>query len=306
MQNNIDLIDLFLNAKMAEYGAANNTITAYARDLEDLNQYIKKQKLTFLTASTNDLELFLKSLYQNALSSRTTARKLSVLKQFYKFLYNENILENNPSINLAAPKISNSLPKYLTKDEIISLLNFAKSSKDEVYVRLSAMLEILYSTGMRVTELVSLPMNMFLDKSHKPFIKEVLIIKGKGRKERPTIFNQSAIEAINKYLSGLSEITLKNSKFLFPSTGKLGHITRQRFFQLLKELSIQVNIDPRKISPHVLRHSFASHLLQNGADLRALQELLGHSDISTTQIYTHILSEQMLKLVKEKHPLASF
>lgn len=301
-----NIIDQFLDAIAAENGSAHNTLEAYRHDLQDLSAFLIQHKTNIEAASCDDLQKYIQYLFESGLSAKTASRRMSAIRHLYKFLCIENIRSDNPAMKLDSPRQGTSLPKYLSETEVDNLLETAKNDTSPEGLRLMAMLEIMYASGLRVTELVSLRMENIQKNHGQTSLKEVMIIKGKGRKERMVVLNNSAIRALEKYLPMRSEM-LKNdlkSPFLFPSDSKEGYITRQRFFQLIKQLATDAGIDRNKVSPHVIRHSFASHLLHHGADLRVLQELLGHSDISSTQIYTHVLSERMKKLVQEKHPLS--
>lgn len=332
-----NIIEQFLDAIAAEKGAANNTLEAYRHDLQDISAFLNTKKTNIESASSDDLHAYMQHVFKKGFSGKTSARRLSTIRQVYKFMSLEGMRKDNPALKLDTPRQAKTLPKYLSETEVDKLLESARNDSSPEGLRLLAMLELMYATGMRVTELVSLPMSVLghcdepsaasarkqssvTDKEkdglprHAPkrsiprndVINEVLIIKGKGRKERMIILNNSARNAIEEYLKVRQNFLKEKekSRFVFPSNSKEGYITRQRFFQLIKQLATDVGIDNSKVSPHVIRHSFASHLLHHGADLRALQELLGHSDISTTQIYTHVLSERMKILVNEKHPLA--
>lgn len=289
------LLDSFLEMMAAERGASENTLQSYRRDLEDASAFLATKKAPMETAIRSDLEAYLVSLGKRGLAPSSISRRISSMRQFYHFLFTENIRKDDPASTLETPKQKRRLPKSLSQEDIEKLIAQAHSEDD---LRLTAMLELLYASGLRVSELVTLPASTLRKATSNgtPF----LIIRGKGNKERMVPLHDSAIEAVNKYGA-----TQKNdSPFLFPSSAKEGHITRQRFAQLLKALAVRTGLDPDLISPHTLRHSFASHLLSGGADLRVIQELLGHSDISTTQIYTHVESERLNKLVHSHHPLA--
>jgi integrase/recombinase XerD len=288
-------IESFLEMMAAERGAAFNTLESYRCDLEDAESFITKRKESLTTAQKNTLEAYIKSLHKRAFSPRTIARRLSSLRQFFHFLYTENIRKDDPTSLLDTPKQARSLPKSLTSDEIKILIEAAHTEED---LRLAAMLELLYASGLRVSELVTLPASAIqkIASETQPF----LIVRGKGNKERLVPLHATALEALQAYLA----LRIEPSPWLFPSSSKKGHLTRQRFGQMLKNLALKAGLDPEKISPHTLRHSFASHLLANGADLRVIQELMGHSDISTTQIYTHIEREKLIRLVTDHHPLA--
>lgn len=289
------LIESFLEMMSAERGAAKNTIESYRRDLEDASAVLTARKASMETASKDDLAAYAVALSKRGLAPSSIARKLSSARQFYHFLFTENIRKDDPTSSLDAPRQKRGLPKSLTQEDIEKLIGQAHEEED---LRLTAMLEILYASGLRVSELVTLPSTALRTAMDKdlPF----LIIRGKGNKERMVPLHDSAIEATRAYVA-----TQQNeSPFLFPSRSKEGHVTRQRFAQLLKALALRAGLDPDIISPHTLRHSFASHLLSGGADLRVIQELLGHSDISTTQIYTFVEQERLNTLVHAHHPLA--
>ena len=280
------LLDSFLEVMSVERGASKNTLESYKRDLEDFSENIKNIE----SCTEADIEKYLRGLSKKSFAPRSVARKLSSLKQFFMYLYTEKIRPDNPTANVEAPKLGKSLPKFLTVEEVGKLLDEAAKDK-----RINAMLEILYASGLRVSELIALKKNSVRSENGDFY----LFVKGKGNKERIVPLGSKAIAALNDYLA-----EAKPEIWLFPS-GK-DHITRQRFGQLLKELAINAGIDRKKVSPHVLRHSFASHLLENGADLRLVQELLGHEQIATTQIYTHIQSKKLQELVNSKHPLAKY
>lgn len=289
----------FLEMLATERNAAPNTLAAYQRDLSDLQDYLVRKHIPAQAVSQDTLSGYLGGLAAAGLSTATQARRLSAIKQFFAFLLAENIRADNPAMNLDAPRSGRKLPKYLSTGDVDALLKAAEGDSPDA-VRLTALLQLLYATGVRVSELVSL--------AYPPIREDenFLIIRGKGDKERLVPVNNSAKEAVSAYVLIRSEFLkeAEHSSWLFPSRGKEGHLTRQRFGQLLKALAITAKIDPSRVSPHVLRHAFASHLLANGADLRSLQKMLGHSDISTTQIYTHILAERLVEIVQDHHPLA--
>lgn len=280
-------LESFLEMMSVERGASTNTLESYKRDLEDFISFIKKP---VEEAIEQDLNKYINHTADIGLAASTRARRLSSIKQFYLYLYTEKIISENPSVNVDAPKKPKSLPKYLTEEEIIKLIT--TSEKDP---RLNCMLEILYASGLRVSELIALKKSS-VRKSAEGFY---LFVKGKGNKERIVPLGKKAMESLRNYYDSLKET---KEGWLFPS-GK-SHITRQRFGQLLKQIAIESGIDPEKVSPHVLRHSFASHLLAGGADLRLVQELLGHEQIATTQIYTHVQEKKLYDLVQQHHPLA--
>lgn len=300
------LIESFLEMQLAERGASTNTIAAYQRDLTEFFGFLKRRKLDALSIDRSGLEAYLTTLKKLDRAPSTSARKLSCLRQFFAFLYSEKHRADNPALTVASPKQGRSLPKVLTQEDILKLLRTAHDNPTPDGRRMTALLEVLYASGLRVSELVSLKTAQLQkipnSKSYAPY----LLVKGKGSKERIAPLNEAALQAVDDYLHVRPVFLSKNEKspWLFPSSGAEGHLTRQRFGQLLKELALKANIDPAKLSPHTLRHSFATHLLEGGADLRVIQELLGHSDISTTQIYTHVSQKRLHDMVNEKHPLA--
>lgn len=299
-------VESFLEMLAAEKGAAQNTLQAYGRDLEDFSDFAIKRGTNVQGAAVEDVRAYLKRGAQQGRAASTMARRLSALRNFYRFLCAEGLRDNNPCEQIDAPNRPRPLPKLLGEAEVEKLIGTAHSrirnNPDARNIRLVALLEIIYATGLRVTELVSLPM------SASQGDPRVLYIQGKGGRERVVPLSQPARSALDNYLpvrdSFIPEDRPSAGKFLFPSRGRLGHLTRIRFSQLLAEVAVEAGLDPRRISPHVLRHAFASHLLNHGADLRAVQTMLGHADISTTQIYTHVLEERLQALVRGAHPLA--
>lgn len=292
------LIENFLEMMSAERAASANTLTAYKNDLESFDNFLKAGNLNLRNAKNENIKNWLAT---KSISAATQARKLSAVRSFYRFLLLENIRNDDPSTGVELPKKPRSLPKVISESEIIQLLNFIEASpaltKEAFFkkMRFDCMIEILYATGLRISELVSLPVDAISDDQN------FLLVQGKGNKERLVPLSLKAKEKLSTWLE------LRNEKFsasvyLFPS--QKGHITRHRFAQLLKEAAKKAKLNASKISPHVLRHAFASHLLAAGAPLRAVQQMLGHADISTTQIYTHIMEERLKKIVEEKHPLS--
>lgn len=277
-------IDLFLEALVSERGRGEKTLAAYESDLRLADTAIDGG---LIGADTDTLQKYLATLPDK---STSIARKASSLRGFYKFLMIEKIIDKNPMQNLELPKRSRALPKYLSVDEIELLISSAGDTRHAV--RLRAMLELLYASGLRVSELCELPMSAVLGNK--------LLIHGKGAKERIVPMHDGAVHALNKWLEMRDDDT---SKYVFPTYSKTGHITRDGFFKILKKCAVLAGIEPERVSPHVLRHSFASHMLAGGANLRVIQTMLGHEDISTTQIYTHVLPEQLRKTVEEHHPL---
>ena len=295
----------------AERGASENTLAAYTRDLEGWNAALAKTGKSILTCGTGALESVLSSWAKAGLAPSTAARKLSALKQFCLFAQMDGLRKDNPAHSLRGPKQGRGLPKILSHDNIEALFNAVEADTSVKGVRLRTQLEILYAGGLRVTELVSLRLNTAARVIHADAVS-CLTIRGKGDKERLVPLTGAAVRAISDWLK-VRDQTLPKSliakthaeDFLFPSSGKSGHMTRERFAQLLKQLARDAGLDASRISPHTLRHAFATHLLERGADLRAVQTLLGHADIATTQIYTHVLDAQMQQLVEDHHPLAS-
>ena len=297
--NDSYLIESFLEMMLSESGASENTIIAYKNDLLALNDYLEEQKLGFKKALENDLRGFIASLSNKGFTKKTQSRKISAIKMFYKFLFNEEIIKKNPTDNLDSPKAGKPLPKYLSEKEINLLLDTAKTINGIEGIKTRALFEILYSTGLRVSELVSLPFSAVARK------QKIIIVRGKGNKERLVPLGDYAREAVDKWLEYLLENKKKQMpKWLFPSPSKSGHLTRNGFFKILQKLAIKAGISPDRVSPHVIRHSFASHLVANDADLRTVQKMLGHADISTTEIYTHILDEKLASVVTNFHPLS--
>ena len=282
----MNYIDIFLEALSAEKGRSEKTLTSYASDLNLANAAIDGG---LMNATESAVQQYLSSLPDKPSS---VARKASALRGFYKFLMLEKIITVNPTANLELPKRNRALPKFLTVEEIELLISSAGDVRNSL--RLRAMIELLYASGLRVSELCELPMSGILGNK--------LLIHGKGAKERLVPMHDAAIHALNKWLDTRGDI---NSKYVFPSNGKTGHITRDGFFKILKRCAILSGIEQNRVSPHVLRHSFASHLLAGGANLRAIQTMLGHEDISTTQIYTHVMPEKLKETISNHHPLAN-
>ncbi|HUI14461.1 MAG TPA: site-specific tyrosine recombinase XerD [Xanthobacteraceae bacterium] len=305
-QSDRRLVALYLDMLAAERGAGKNTLAAYGRDLEDFSAYLKDAGRTVAKASTADLRGYLGELSRRGLRVTTVARRLSAIRQLYRFLYAEGQRGDDPAAVLEGPKRERALPKTLSLGEVDRLL--AASGQCDAAAplpvrlraaRLACLLEVLYATGLRVSELVALPQSAARKDAR------VIVIRGKGNKERLVPLNDAAKRAMAAYLDLLAEAgSAAASKWLFPSFGESGHLTRQHFARELKSLAGAAGLRAEKLSPHVLRHAFASHLLHNGADLRVVQTLLGHADISTTQIYTHVLEERLKSLVRDLHPLA--
>ncbi len=300
-------ISTFLEAQAAELGAATNTLLAYGRDLKDFSDWLTRRKSGFSEADRDRIEGYLIDCDAQGLSRSTRARRLSAIKQLYRFAFEEGWRESNPAIQIKGPGRPKRLPKTLDVPEVDRLLATARRTgrSDADKIRNTCLMELLYATGMRVTELVSLPV------SSARGDPRMLLVLGKGGKERMVPLSPPAREALADWLQARDAAEEKAvskggqaSRFLFPSRGKSGHLTRHRFFLLVKELAIEGGVSPEKVTPHTLRHAFATHLLANGADLRSIQTLLGHADVATTEIYTHVLDERLSELVLEHHPLA--
>lgn len=300
-------IETFLDAQAAELDASENTLLAYGRDLIDFAGWLADLGPSFNNASRADVEDYLIHCDNQGLAQSTRARRLSAIKQLYRFAYEEGWRDDNPAIQIKGPGRKKSLPKTLSVEEVDRLLGAAQTSArgQDDRLRNTCLMELLYATGMRVSELVTLPVSAARGDPR------MLLVKGKGGKERMVPLAASARDALAVWINtrdALEEVAQAKgkpgSKYLFPSRGKGGHLTRHRFYMLIKELAVAGGVDPSKVTPHTLRHAFATHLLANGADLRAIQTLLGHADISTTEIYTHVLDERLKELVMEHHPLA--
>jgi len=299
-------IGLFLDMLAAERGARPNTLAAYRSDLDDFSDYLATTATNLSDATSDDIRGYLSDLARRGLQPSSVARKLSAVRQLYRFLYAERYRGDDPAAILEGPKRGRSLPKTLSVAEVERLIVTARAQADDAELsatarqraaRLHCLLELLYATGLRVSELVALPA------SAARRDQRMLMVRGKGGKERMVPLNDAARQAMARYQSLLKGTKHEKSSWLFPSFGQDGHLTRQHFARDLKALAGECGLRPDAVSPHVLRHAFASHLLQNGADLRVVQTLLGHSDISTTQIYTHILEERLKNLVRDLHPL---
>ncbi len=296
------LVERFLEMLSAERTAAANTRAAYQRDLEDAAKFMAARKAMLGDMASADLSAYLSAMAKKGLGARSSARRLSALRQFFKFLVAEQLRGDDPTAAIDGPKLGRPLPKLLDEDEMTRLIETCAGLDGASGARLKALVELSYASGLRVSELVGMPLAAVLRD------QPVLIVRGKGSKERMVPLNAPARAALNAYLEhrkGFLPKGSKHSPHLFPSRGKEGHLTRQRFGQLLKELALQANIAPERISPHVLRHAFATHLLDHGADLRSLQKMLGHADIATTQIYTHVAGRRLAELVEAHHPLAT-
>jgi integrase/recombinase XerD len=309
------LIELFLDMLAAERGAGTNTLAAYGRDLADFSAHLGTRGSAVATATTDDVRAYLAQLNKRGFAAASVARRLSAIRQLYRFLYAEGRRHDDPAAILEGPKRGRTVPKVLSIAEVDRLLATARLAREAAALsaadqlraaRMTCLIELLYATGLRVSELVTLPSSAAERQAR------MLIVRGKGGKERLVPLNEAAKEAMRDYLALLAQAG-KNpragkspqprSKWLFPSFGESGHLTRQHFARDLKALAAAAGLRADQVSPHVLRHAFASHLLHNGADLRVVQTLLGHADISTTQIYTHVLEGRLKSLVRDLHPL---
>lgn len=304
----------FLDMLTAERGAALNTRHAYWRDLADVSLYLRAQRNKEIeAATTDDLKAYLQELgnkihvkgqNKNQIAVRTVARRLSALRQFYRYLVSENVRKEDPTTTIESPKQTRTLPKTLSESEVDTLIKVAAEQGGAESLRLVCLLELLYATGLRVSELVGLPMSAIAEGN------QFIMVEGKGGRERMVPLSETSQKALAEYCNVRAQFisaedASRQSAWLYPSrTSDSGHLTRQRFAQLLKDLARAAKIDEERVSPHILRHAFATHLLSNGADLRAVQKMLGHADIATTQIYTHIVGKKLKKSVEDNHPLS--
>ena len=300
-------ISTFLEAQAAELGAATNTQLAYGRDLKDFDAFLARRARDFEGAAQADVEAYLVHCDAQGLAKSTRARRLSAIKQLYRFAFEEGLRTDNPAIQIAGPGQDKRLPKILSEAEVDRLLDAARASgrSQADQTRNTCLMELLYATGMRVSELVGLPISATRGDPR------LLLIMGKGGKERMVPLSPPARTALAEWLLIRDKQDVETqakrlpiSRFLFPSRGKSGHLTRHRFYLLIKEFAVAGGVEPNKVTPHTLRHAFATHLLAHGADLRAIQTMLGHADVATTEIYTHVLEERLSELVLEHHPLA--
>lgn len=300
-------ISAFLEAQAAELGAARNTLLAYGRDLKDFEAWVGHRNWTFAVVTRDDVEAYLISCDAEGLSRATRARRLSAIKQLYRFAFEEGWRSDNPALQITGPGRDKKLPQTLSEDEVDRLLQASRTTgrKPADKARNTCLMELLYATGMRVSELVSLPVSAARGDPR------MLLIRGKGGKERMVPLSPPARAALSEWLKlrDTAEDEKKKSgqvasKFLFPSRGASGHLTRHMFYLLIKDMAVTGGVSPDKVTPHTLRHAFATHLLANGADLRSIQTLLGHADVATTEIYTHVLEARLSELVLTHHPLA--
>jgi integrase/recombinase XerD len=298
-------VEAFLEMMSVERAAARNTLTAYARDLADAAGFLGARGRDLANATAEDVEAYFRALADRDLSPATAARRRAALRQFYRFVLGEGWRADDPSRRVEAPKKGRPLPKVLTREEMDRLIAAAASRDGAQGLRLACMVELAYAAGLRISELTALPLAAL---SRDP---AYLIVKGKGGKERLAPLNDAARAAVKAYIEVRPRFLPKGdpkggeaNPWLFPSRGKSGRLTPRRFAQLLDEAAAGAGVDPARVSPHVLRHAFATHLLEGGADLRVVQTLLGHADIGTTQIYTHVASDRLREVVATKHPLA--
>ena len=294
--SSLHLVETFLDMMSAERGAGANTLAAYRRDLADFAGHADPAK-----AGREQVRAFLANLSSSGMAASTQARKLSALRQFYGFLYTEGIRTDDPTQTIAAPQARRPLPKILSGEDLEAMLEMAAQDTSPEGLRLSLIVEMLYGGGLRVSELAGMSLAAVAGKA------EFIRVTGKGQKERLSPLSPAARNALNAYLAVRERFVPKhdkNNRYLFASRGEGGFLTRRRFHQLLKALAAKCGIDPAKVSPHVLRHAFATHLVEGGADLRSVQTLLGHADIATTQIYTHVARDHLSRVMRSAHPLA--
>lgn len=329
---NSQIIDSFFEFLSGEKGLSKNTVSSYLNDVEDFLSFIHNTNTELKACKSEDIKKYLVKLYKEKITNNSLLRKLSSLRQFFIFLQSESIIEKNPLLKIENPKHEQVLPKYLSENEVSAILQESKKDLSDNGVRTNCMIELMYASGLRVSELVSLPISAIQKDISKNTLKSYIIVTGKGSKERLVPINKTCKNALKKYLNLRRELLNlydKKSIWLFPDNIKFSnggkskklskienerytpkpkpdkHISRQKFALSLKNLSAKAGINPDKVSPHVIRHSFATHLLNRGMDLRILQELLGHSDISTTQIYTHVMQDKLKEIINTKHPLSS-
>lgn len=301
MTKGADWIDAFLEMMAVERSSARNTLTAYGKDLADARGFLAAQGGDLDTASAEDIEAYFADQGRRGLAPASAARRRAAVRQFYRFALGEGWRKEDPSRRVDAPRPGRPLPKVLSRGEVEALIGAAAARDGAQGLRLACMVELLYASGLRISELMALPLSAV----HRD--PAYLIVKGKGGKERLAPLNDAARAAVKAYLparAGFLAKGVKDSPWLFPSRGVGGRLTGRRMAQLLDEAAVSAGIDPARVSPHVLRHAFATHLLEGGADLRAVQTLLGHADIATTQIYTHLTEDRLRTVVEQRHPLA--
>jgi integrase/recombinase XerD len=292
-------VESFVEMLLAERNAAANTVAAYRRDLDDLAAFLAKRRLRLETAGAEAIRAYLSNLARAGFSASTISRRLSALRQFYGYLVGERVRADDPTLAIEAPRRGRPLPKIIDEPAIGRLLAATRDIGGPEGARLLALIELVYGAGLRVSEVVALPASAVRRDLG------VVVVRGKGGKERMVPLGGPAIDALDDYLRGSRSKVRPKSPWLFPSRSESGHLTRRRVGQLLKELAVRAGLDPARLSPHVLRHAFATHLLDHGADLRSVQQMLGHADIATTQIYTHVAGARLDRLVRTRHPLAA-
>jgi integrase/recombinase XerD len=300
------LIESFLDMMSAERGASPNTLEAYRRDLLDFAEHCRRQECDLAAAGRDHVRTYLASLTDAAIKASSQARKLSALRRFYGFLYGEGVRRDDPCGAVSAPRLSRPLPKILSAEEALKLVDGARKHADKTpeAARLLCIVEMLYASGLRISELVALPLAAIRTR------ERFMHVRGKGGRERLAPIGGAAREALDAYLPvrdaflPRGKLSAQAARYLFPSRGREAHLTRRRCHQMLKTLAVKAGIDPDRLSPHVLRHAFATHLVEGGADLRSVQTLLGHADIATTQIYTHVACDRLKQTVEMAHPLA--
>jgi integrase/recombinase XerD len=290
-------VEQFIEMLASEMGSSPNTISSYLSDICLFIDFLNKNSLHLLRPSKTAIKDYISELSERGFSDRTRARRLSALRTLYAFLMREKKIESNPTKLIERPKQGRSLPKFLSESETEALIQAAYNSNHPDCPRRVVFIELLYATGMRISELIQIKL------SDIQWLDECILITGKGNKQRIVPFNQSTKLALMHYIQN-AHLSSKLG-WLFPSSNKTSHLTRQRFFQIIKELAIDAGLDPLKVSPHVIRHAFATHLLNHGANLINVQKLLGHSDIATTEIYTHIMTEKLKETVFNHHPLSN-
>jgi len=295
------MIEAFLEALAAERGAARNTLESYGRDLKRLQTFLGEKSIK--DASAGDLKAYFQMLEESDVKAPSRARHLSTLRQFFRFLTQEKVSTENPTLSLDRPRCPRPLPKTLSEEEVECLLAALKARPVAEAIRLTALLELLYATGMRVSELVTLKLTTALAGLQNA---TGLIVQGKGGRERFVPLTPLSMTALESYLKirASYETRPEHKAWLFPSKSRAGHLTRQGFGQLLKQVAMEAGVAPSRVSPHIFRHAFASHLLHHGADLLSIQKLLGHADVATTEIYTHVLEAKKRELVLRHHPLS--
>ena len=297
-------IDAFLDTLRAERGAADNTIDAYRRDLEDASSFLRANKTSLIDAGERDLAAFVRDLHERGMSAATVSRRLSALRRFFRFQLGDNERKDNPTSRLDGPASRREPPDVLTREEMSRLIEAARGT-EAADLRTICLVELLYGAGLRASECCDLPLSALPAPG-----ATVLIVRGKGDKERITPLGKPALTALKNYLAVREQFLPKSAvrstaqRYVFPSRGSSGRLTRRRLGQILEDLAMKANINLERVTPHALRHAFATHLLSGGADLRAVQLLLGHADISTTQIYTHVVTDELRDLLEAAHPLA--